>query len=533
MKRIGRRGLLRTAGAALTAPALAAPALAATERQRVLRFMPQIDLVFLDPHFSMTNITRNHGGLVFDQLYGTDSASRAQPQMAEGHTVEEDGKRWRITLREGLRFHDGEPVLARDCVASLRRWGRRDVLGGELLRISDEISAPDDRTIEFRLKQRFPRLPNALGKPGAYMPAIMPERLALTDPFKPVPEIIGSGPFRYVANERLQGVRNVYARFDGYVPRPNGTPDRGAGPKIVHFERVVWTTMPDQGVALAAMQKDEQDWWEYASQDLLPLIRRDRNLRGEVLETEGNYLMVRFNHLQPPFNRPEMRRVILRAVQQEDFVNAVGGGDPAFQRADAGFFPPGMPDSTEAGLDTIRPPYTPAQAKAALEAAGYRGEKIVQISPADYPNVKAASEVLGDLLKRIGINLDYVSADWSAMTQRVVKKDNPEAGGFHIHMLNVPCLSVASPLVNSRLRGTGSDESGWYTSPRYEALRGEWLVADAPGEQRRLAEAMQRECLETVPLVPCGITLQPAAWRADLEGVLPGVPKFWNVRRKS
>ena len=226
MKTIGRRPLLQLAGAAL-----AMPALAASERERVLRFMPQVDLVTLDPHYSMTNVTRNHGGLVFDQLYGTDSASRAQPQMAEGHTAEDGGKRWRIRLRDGLKFHDGEPVLARDCAASVKRWGRRDVLGSELLRIADEISAVDDRTIEFRFKQAFPKLPEALGKPGAFMPAMMPERLANTDPFKHIPEIIGSGPFRYVSSERLQGVRNVYAKFDGYVPRPNGTPDRAAGPK--------------------------------------------------------------------------------------------------------------------------------------------------------------------------------------------------------------------------------------------------------------------------------------------------------------
>jgi peptide/nickel transport system substrate-binding protein len=533
MKRIGRRGLVQGAGAlaAVTGSALAAPALAANDRTRVLRFMPQVDLVTLDPHFSMTNVTRNHGGLVFDQLYGTDGAFRAQPQMAEGHTVDEDGRRWRIRLRDGLRFHDGEPVLARDCAASVRRWGRRDVLGAELLRISDEISAPDDRTIEFRFKRPFPKLPEALGKPGAFMPAMMPERLAMTDPFKQIPEIIGSGPFRYVANERLQGVRNVYARFDGYVPRPGGTPDHAAGPKIVHFERVEWTTMPDQGIALAALQKGEQDWWEFASQDLLPLIRRDPNLRGEVLETEGNMLIVRFNHLQPPFNRVEMRRVILRALNQEDFVNAVGGGDPALQRPGVGFYPQGMPDATEAGLETIRPCYSDVEARAALKAAGYGGEKIVQISPADYPNVRAANEVLADLLKRIGINLDYVSTDWSSMTQRVIRKEPPESGGFHIHMLNIPCLSAASPLVNSRLRGTGSDESGWYTSTHYEELRGEWLLAERPEERRRLAEALQRECVTTVPLVPAGVTLQPAAWRADLEGVLAGVPKFWNVRR--
>jgi peptide/nickel transport system substrate-binding protein len=526
MTKIARRSLLTGA-----ATALAAPAIAAGDRQRVLRFMPQVDLVTLDPHFSMTNVTRNHAGLVFDQLYGTDSRQQAQPQMVEGHVMEDGGRIWRLTLRPGLRFHDGEPVLARDCVASLRRWGRRDVLGVELMRRAEDLSAPDDRTIVFRFRDPFPRLPQALGKPGAFMPAMMPERLASTDPFKHLPEIIGSGPFRYLTAERMQGVRNVYARFDGYVPRPSGTPDRATGPKIVHFERVIWTTMPDQGIALAALQTGEQDWWEYASPDLVPLIRRDPALVAKVLETEGNYAMIRFNHLQPPFDRPEMRRVILRALDQSDFTAALGGGDPALQRTGAGFYPLGMPDATDAGLDAIRTPLTDAQARKALAEAGYKGEKIVQISPADYPNVKAANEVLADLLKRIGINLDYISMDWSSMTQRVINKGPPETTGFHIHALNVPSLSVGSPLVNSRIRGTASEESGWYTSPRYEALRDEWLQATDPADQARLNAALQKECLDSVPLVPAGMTMQPAAWRADLDGVLSGVPKFWNVRR--
>jgi len=155
----------------------------------------------------------------------------------------------------------------------------------------------------------------------------------------------------------------------------------------------------------------------------------------------------------------------------------------------------------------------------------------VQISPGDYPNVKAASEVLADQLKRIGINLDYISMDWATMTQRVIKKDAPEQGGFHLHMLNVPSLSVASPLVNSRLRGVGAEESGWYDSARYEELRAASLVSDDPAERHRYAEQLQLECLSSVPQVPCGVTLQPSAWRSDLQGILAGVPKFWNVRR--
>ena len=526
MTGVTRRSLL-----AATTAALAAPAIAQSERTRVLRFIPQIDLVFLDPVFSMTNISRNHAGLVFDRLYSADKALRAHPQMAEGHTIEDDGRRWRIRLRDGLRFHDGEPVLARDAVASLRRWGRRDVLGVELMAATDELSAPDDRTIEFRLKRPFPLLAEALAKPGANMSAIMPERLASTDPFKQITEMVGSGPFKYVASERLQGVRNVYEKFHGYIPRQGGTPDGDSGPKIVHFERIIWTTMPDQGTALVAMQKGEQDWWEYAAQDLLPVVKRDRNLRWGVLEQLGNYAFVRFNQKQPPFDRPEVRRAIMRAINQEDFVAAIGGGTADLQRAGVGFFPPGTPDDTKEGLETLHPRYTDAQARAALVEAGYKGEKIVCITAGDYPNLKAAGEVLADLLKRIGVNLDNVVVDWATMTQRVIKQGPPEDGGFHLHMLNVPGLSVASPLVNSRIRGVGANESGWYNGPAYEALRQEWMLAPDPATRLRLAGEIQRELVASVPLAPCGVTYQPAAWRADLEGVLEGVPKFWNVRR--
>ena len=139
--RIGRRRLLQGSGAVIAASRLATPGLAAGDRQLVLRFMPQVDLVTLDRHFSMINVTRIPGRLVFDQLYGTDSKQQAQPQMVEGHVMKDGGSLWRLTLRDGPRFHDGEPVLALDCAASIRRWGRRDVLGKELMQISDEIAA--------------------------------------------------------------------------------------------------------------------------------------------------------------------------------------------------------------------------------------------------------------------------------------------------------------------------------------------------------------------------------------------------------
>ena len=185
-----------------------------------------------------------------------------------------------LTLRDGLRFHDNQPVLARDCVASIRRWAARDAVGAKLMAATDDLSAPDDRTIRFRLNKPFPLLPFALGKTATPMCAMMPERLAQTDAFKPVPELIGSGPFRWVAQERVAGSRAVYERFTGYNPREGGTPAWTAGPKVVNFDRIQWMVIPDDATAAAALQSNEADWWEIPNSDLVPALSSGRAHQG-------------------------------------------------------------------------------------------------------------------------------------------------------------------------------------------------------------------------------------------------------------
>ena len=160
---MNRRNLLAASALGLGA-SLAGPSLVRAQAARVLKFIPQIDLAFLDPHWTTAYVTRGHGHMIFDTLYGQDAGFKASPQMVEGHVVAEDGKRWTLTLRPGLLWHDGEKVTARDCVASIRRWAKRDALGGALMTATDELSAPDDRTILFRLNKPFPLLPDALGK---------------------------------------------------------------------------------------------------------------------------------------------------------------------------------------------------------------------------------------------------------------------------------------------------------------------------------------------------------------------------------
>ena len=281
--------------------------------------------------------------MVFDTLYGTDSKFQPQPQMVEGAQTSADGKDWTLTLRDGLKFHDGTPVLARDCVASIQRWGKRDAFGQALMAATDELSAADDKTIRFRLKHPFPLLPTALGKVGVSICPMMPERLAKTDPFTQVTEMVGSGPFRFKADERVPGARIIYERNENYVPRTGGATEWTAGPKIVHFDRVEWTVIPDAATAMGALQNGEADWWELPTFDLLPLVRKTSNLMLETLDPTGFPSMLRFNHLFPPFDNPAIRRALLGAVNQADYMTAVAGTDPAMWRNKVGYFPPGSP----------------------------------------------------------------------------------------------------------------------------------------------------------------------------------------------
>jgi peptide/nickel transport system substrate-binding protein len=219
--------------------------------------VPHADLASLDPVWTTADITRNFAQAVYDTLYGYDAEFNAQPQMVKGHAIENDGLQWDLMLRDGLTFHDGSSVRAPDCVATITRWAKRYPMGRALMDRTDELAAISDKTIRFRLKKPFPLLPEALAEPYC---SIMPERLAKTDPFEQVTEVVGSGPFKFVASERIPGQRAVFEKNPDYVLRAGGKPSFSAGPKVAHIERVVWNYMQDPATAAAALAQGEVDW---------------------------------------------------------------------------------------------------------------------------------------------------------------------------------------------------------------------------------------------------------------------------------
>ncbi len=523
---------------AVSAAALTAPRIACAQDSRVIRFIPQSDLTVLDPMWTTAYVTRNHGYLVFDTLFGQDSQYRPSPQMLEGVSTEGDGKLWRLTLRDGLRFHDGEPVLARDCVASLNCWAKRDAFGGALMARTDELSADGDKTIVFRLKTPFPLLPSALGKTQPYMPAIMPERLAKTDPFKQVTEMVGSGPFRFKADERVPGAKVVYERFAGYVPRPGGQglggqTDWTSGPKVANVDRVEWTTIPDPATAAGALMSGEQDWWDYATADLSPMLGRAPGVRVVVQEPSGQLGAMRMNHLHPPFDNPAIRRAMVAAVSQQDFVTAIVGTDPKMWHDGVGVFCPGTPMASDTAMQTLTSPRDLAKVREAVKAAGYDGRKVVLIAATDFPVLKAMADVGADMMQRAGLNVDYQALDWGSVVTRRARKDPPDKGGWNVFFTAWAGTDQLNPAGHLMLRCNGLDAwFGWPTSAKVEQLRNQWFDAPDVPTQARICADMQRAALEeVVPYIPLGQYLQPTAYRTNLQDVLNGFALFWNVRK--
>jgi peptide/nickel transport system substrate-binding protein len=521
-----RRTLLK---AGLTA-ALAHPALVRAQSATTLKFVPYADLALLDPAVSAF-VTRNHGMMVFDTLFAMDEAGIAQPQMLEGYTTGDDGLTWVLTLRDSLRFHDGTPVLARDAVASLQRWQIGDAFGQALAAATDELSAPSDKQIKFRLKHRFHLLPDALAHPTNNMAVIMPERLAKTPADVRLTEIVGSGPFRYLPTERVPGARNVYARFAGYVPRPQGSPSFCAGPRMAYFDRVEWLTTPDPGTQIAALMAGEVDWVEQPLMDLVPSLRAKSDLKTEVVETKGLAGFLRFNFLFPPFDNPAIRQAVLRAVNQSAFMEAVVGANAAYD-AHCGIFTPGTKLANDAGMEALNGSHPIAEIARALEAAGYKGERIVYLVPTDVPRINAIAEVGADMLRKIGMNVDDVSTDWGTTVQRSVSRQPLDKGGWSMFAAFTGGYDMSSPATAQLLRGNGPRAfNGWPELPKLEALRDAWLATEDQTTQLDIARQIQAQAMVDVPYLPVGSYFQPTAYRADLTDMRKGLVQFTGVRR--
>jgi peptide/nickel transport system substrate-binding protein len=489
------------------------------------------DLRIIDPILTTAYITRDHGYMVYDTLLSMDKDFNVRPQMAD-FKVSDDKLVYTFTLRDGLKWHDGKPVTAEDCVASLKRWGARDGMGQKLMEFIASIEASDAKTITLKLKEPYGLVLESIAKPSSVVPFMMPKRLAETSPDKAIPEQIGSGPFKFVQAEFQPGVKAVYEKNTDYVPRSE-PPSWTSGGKVVKVDRVEWVTMLDAQTAVNALESGEVDFVESPPVDLLPILEANKDLKVEVINPLGFQNVGRMNFLYPPFDNVKIRRAALLALNQKDVLDALIGNSK-YYRVCGAIFGCGTPLATDVGAGSLTSGGSLPEAKKLLSESGYDGTPVVLLAPQDVLLLKAQPIVVAQALRAAGFKVDVQSTDWQTIVTRRANQKPPKEGGWNMFFTYWVGADILNPINNLTLgsKGTNGAWFGWPQDAEMERLRDAYSRA-ASAAQKDLATQVQKGAYDQVTYIPLGEFFTPSVWRKQLTGVLPGAatPVFWNVEK--
>jgi len=516
-------------GGALAAPLLGSASFGQSKGS-VLRVIPHADLKNIDPIWTTAYISRNHGYMVYDTLFAMDKDLKPQPQMVEKWDTSGDGKTWTFVLRDGLSFHDGKPVTAADCAASLTRWSKRDPMGQLMFASVESCTGRDAKTLEIKLTRPYGLLLDSIGKISSNVPFIMPKEIAETDAFKQIESAVGSGPFVFRKEQWVPGSKVVYEKFKDYVPRKEAT-SGAAGAKIAKVDRVEWLYIPDPTTCMNALMSGEVDYYEQVPADLAVVLAKAPGVKIETLDPIGSQGMMRFNHMAAPTNNPLVRRAIMRAISQQQ-VLAAAIGNPDYYKECTSIYPCGSPLESKAGTEFAFPTDL-NEAKKILKESGYNGEKAVILQPSDIPISNAFALVIGKACRDIGMNVDIQAMDWSSVTSRRAKKDPVDQGGWNMFPTWWIGGDLLNPLSNASLVADPNKAwPGWPNDSKMEELRAAFANASGLDAQKKAADAVQQRAYEIGTAANLGIYFVPVGYRDNVKGMIPSpVQFFWNMEK--
>ncbi|WP_372612720.1 ABC transporter substrate-binding protein [Aquicoccus sp.] len=527
--RIGT-GLRRSA---LSAAVLAAATMAAAPLSaETLTAVKHSALRVLDPIMTTAYMSRNHGYMVFDTLFALDENMEAQPQMVDSWEVSDDGLTYRFTLRDGLMFHDGSPVTGEDVAASIARWGERDGMGQVLMDFVESMGQDGDNVFVMNMKEPFGLVIDSLAKPSSNVPFIMPKSIAETPSTEPIPEQIGSGPFKWVDDEFEPGVKAVYEKFEDYVPRDE-EPSWAAGGKVVKVDRVEWVVMPDDQTTLNSITAGEIDYWESPPSDLLPVLEANPDVEVRNLNALGYQTIIRPNALNAPMDDPRIRKAAIASIYQKDVLDAMIGNPDLYNICGAMFICD-TPLATDVGSETLTEGNGQDLARELLEEAGYDGTPIMIMHPTDVGTLRTQPVVVAQAMRDVGFEVDLRAMDWQTLVGRRASQEPVDEGGWHMFATNWVGADVFNPLVNNMVNGKGPDGGwfGWPEVPELEELRMAYATAGSLEEQQEYAAKIQEVAYEEGVYAPIGEYIVPSAWTSNLDGVLDGpAPFFWNISK--
>jgi peptide/nickel transport system substrate-binding protein len=499
--------------------------------QTTLRVVMHSDLKIVDPIWTTAYISRNHGYMIYDTLFAMDAQGEIRPQMVDGYEVSPDQLTYTLTLRHGLLWHDGTAVTSEDCIASIKRWGAKDSMGQKMMSFVRDFAVVNPQTFQILLKEPTGLVLQALGKPSSNVPFMMPRRVAETPPNEQIKDFTGSGPFVFKSEEWKPGDRAVYIKFAQYKARPEA-PSGLAGGKVAKVDRVEWRAIADHQTAINALLGGEIDLIESPLYDLLPVLKKDANVKLVDINPLGGQYTFRFNTLHKPFDNAKVRQAVFYALNQEDFLQAVIG-DPVYYKVCKSFYPCGSPLETTKGMEELLASNV-ARARQLLQEAGYDGTPIVLMHSTDVAVLTNLAPVAKSLMEKAGFKVDMHSMDWQTLVARRAKKDPPAQGGWHAFLTGWVAADILNPVMMGFLNASCDQAMfGWPCDKEIESLRDQYARETNPARLKAIAEAAQVRATQYPTHIPLGQGFQPVAMRKNIDGMIQApVTVFWNVEKK-
>ncbi len=501
-------------------------------QDKVLRIVPHSNLAILDPIWTTAYMSRNHGYMIYDTLFGTDEKNQIKPQMVESWTESPDHRLWTFKLRKGLEFHDGKPVTGEDVVASIARWGKRDAMGTALMTFVDRMDTPAPDTFRIFLREACGFLLEALGKPSSNVLFIMPKRVADTDAFKQIEDYTGSGPYVFKRDEFKPGDKAIYVKNAKYVARkepPSGT----AGGKNVYVDRVEWNlALRDAQAQANALANGEVDIVEAPAFESVEALKKASGVQILNLAPAGLQYMARFNHLNKPFDNAKVRQAVLAAFAQEPFLKAQVGLKE-YYRTCASMYTCGTPYGSAFGSE-IQSKSSMKKAQELLKASGYDGTPIVLMKPTDLASIQKLPDVAAQLMRQAGFKVDLQAMDWQTLVGRRAKKDPIDKGGWHMFLTAWQAHDIWNPIANAAFdtRGEASGWFGWAKDEKIMELRAQFMRETDDAKKKKLADAVQARAFEIGTHVPLGEYVQPVAARKNISGFFTTNGNlYWNLKK--
>ncbi len=519
----------RTLIAGLLGLAAATPATA----QTTLRIKMTGALGIVDPIMTTSAPTRDMAYMVWDTLFATDANYAVQPQMVGKYDISDDKKTYTLTLRDGLAWSDGAPVTAADCIASLKRWMAKDSFGVLLAGKLDRMEEVSPTSFKLVLKEPWALTLQALGKPGAYVPFMMPKRIADTPATTAITEYVGSGPFIMKRDEWVPGSKVVYVKNPGYVPRSE-PPSFLAGGKVVKVDRVERLDFNDDVTAVNALMAGEIDYMEGVPPDLLPVVEKSAKAEWYIRDRLGKSLQVVLNWKNPPFDNEKIRQAAQMALSMKDIQQAYfGDKTKLYTLCPAAFFC-GAPFETDVNSARIMKQDI-AGAKALLKEAGYKNESILVIHPTDAQDADAFNTVIVANLRAAGFNVDDFVTDTATMFSRRANRGPIANGGWSVFSTGWGGIDMMNPITNVFTKGAcDAGWFGWACDKQLQDLSAAFLTAANPQEQKDIAVKLQARMYDVVSFIPMGQNYIVVGRNKKLNGLIDGaVSTFWNVTKEN